>query len=618
MPSNRTTFFEVPDEDDNVTVLGSLVADKRDVFGPKAIFFLEDPCSHPYLARDLLAALDEHNSFGEISSDLTYANYGKSVRGFLKYCLSKQYPDSFRFRDVSLELLLDYRNYLRVTLSEFKGGYRRRLFGDLLRLLQAGQSLGLVSAEIQFPRNFAHIGDSDITQPYTAGEALDIEDACRNHIRALNARLDLGETLLQQGTDPQVPAARDPKTGRILAVPSEKKAWNQLPNLLWYVVHRMDGKFVKYTRKYGHSSFANATASGYRGQYTKQDVFSHLYPLTEDLIPFLVLLAKTTGRNESSLLGLRRDCLQELDGRYILWYRKERGGDRLYRKVISNDGPWGPVALIQALQRITSKLVRQAKPEFQDHLFLGLTIHGQGAEPVKPPDPSYLKYQMNREGGWCDESELFDETGRPIRISIRRMRVFYLTRRYKKHGQLARVTKDAAHRLSRTTVDYINNESTKHIHERAIENGIKAARQLAKPTVLKDENLSQAAEVLGTAETVAKKILRGEQDVFFASCRDFYNRPGGAPETPCDKPWGCFSCSNAIITRHILPRVIAFRDFLVTQKLELAIDDWMLKFGEVWQILTVAILPQFSLEAIAEAEEYAKNDKLYIPLSMKV
>ncbi|CAJ8262023.1 phage integrase [Burkholderia pseudomallei] len=618
MPSNRTTFDEVPDDNDNVAFLGSLVADRRETFGPKAIFFLDQPCSHPHLARDLLAALDEHVSFGEISSDATYANYGKAVRGLLQYCSARGYRDSLRMRDVDLEFLLDYRRHLRVRLSEFKSAYRRRLFGDLLRLLQAGQALGFVSEELQFPRNFTHVKDSDVTQPYTAGEALDIEDACRNHIQALNARLDLGETLLQQGKDPRAPAARDPQTGRILAVPFEQRAWNQLPNLLWYVVHEMGGTFIKYTSKHGHSSFTNATSHGWQGAHTKKDVFSHLYPLSEDLIPFLILLAKATGRNECSLTTLRRDCLQELNGRYILWYRKERGGDRLYRKVIANDSPWSPVALIQMLQRITSKLTTQAKSEHRDYLFLGLTIRGRGLDPVKPVDATYFKYQMNHEGGWCDQNELFDQAGRPLRISFRRLRVFYLTKRYKKHGQLGRVTRDAAHRLSRTTVSYVDNDSTKHVHEQAIENGIRAARQLAQPTVLETENIFEAAQALGVPESTVEKVVRGEQDVFFASCRDFYNRPGGLPDTPCDKPWGCFFCSNAIITRHVLPRVIAFRDFVLKQQLELSAQDWNLKFGEVWQILMVAVLPKFSPEAIAEAERQAVNEIFYIPLSVKV
>lgn len=81
-------------------------------------------------------------------------------------------------------------------------------------------------------------------------------------------------------------------------------------------------------------------------QYRKPDVYSLLYPLTWDLIPFIILLAKKTGRNESSILALKRDCLQEIDGRYVLWY-EERGGARRYSKPIDAEGPFSPVELIR-------------------------------------------------------------------------------------------------------------------------------------------------------------------------------------------------------------------------------------------------------------------------------
>lgn len=623
MGGNKITFEAVPESTNNVRVLGSLLFDKRNELGSGALLDLTGITMHQTLARDCIAALYEHASPDRIASGLSFGSYNTSIRELLDYCHnSAAVPNDVRMKDIDFEFLLGYRAHLKLALVEFKSEIRRRRFGNLLRLLQAGQAAGLTHSDFMPPRNFAFVDDGDITQPYTAGEGLDFEDASRTHIREVIARLERGKELLRVGINPKgLKPARNPVDGRIIKMADCDRPWIQPQNLLWYVVHVMKGRYLKRSELLagGHSSFNNSMMGVWGGVYRKKDLYSHLYPLAEDLIPFILLLAKKTGRNESSILSLQRDCLQEVDGRYFLWYQKARGSARLYKKVIDNIGQFSPVSLIRTLQQITEPLVRHTSPEDREKLFLGLTIDtSYGSEPVKSPDPSYIKYQMNREGGWCDQRELLDEHGRPLRVSLRRWRVFYLTNRYKKTGQLSKVSRDAAHTLGRTTVGYVNNESTKHLHERAVEAGIQCARSLSRPMVVVHDDPQAAAKLLGTDEAAATRILEGKQDVIFASCKDFYNRPGGQPNTRCDKPWLCFLCPNAIITRHVLPRVVAFRDFMLKQRDELISADWNAKFGESWHVLTHDVLPKFSPEAIAEAERLARDAVLYIPLALKV
>ena len=620
MANKLVTFDRVPEEAKNVTALGSLVFDMRDTIGSYAYMDLRATARHQLLARDFIAALYAHASPGRISSDYSVRQYTALIRELLEYCSTEAVPDDFRMADIGFNFLLDFRTYVRLVTVDFKTEVRRRAYGNLVRLLQAGGAIGLAHPDLQPPRNFRFVGDADVTQPYSAGEALDIEDACRCHIRELLARLAKGQELLKLGKNPRTRPERDPRTGKIVAKPPTERAWNQLPNLLWYVENCLDGRFLKRQEllAQGHSSFNNSIMGVWGGSFRKNDVYAHLYPLTEDLIPFVVLLAKATGRNESSIFGLHRKCLQELDnGRYVLWYEKNRGKDRRYKKIIRNDGAFSPVALIQTLQRITEPLVRHAALEHRDKLLLGLTIQGHGLDAVKPLDPSYVFFQMNGDGGWCDQRELVGEHGKPLRISFRRWRVFYLATKYVKHGQLSKVTRDAAHTIAKTTVPYLNNDSTKHLHERAIEDGIKSALAVVRPTVLVDDSPQYVAEALGVDNCVAAKVVSGEQDVFFASCKDFYNRPGGPVNTPCEKPWGCLLCSNAIITCHVLPRVLAFRNFMIQQRTELSGDDWNEKFGRPWHVITADIIPKFSAETISEAERSVDDETLYIPLALR-
>ncbi len=132
-----------------------------------------------------------------------------------------------------------------------------------------------------------------------------------------------------------------------------------------------------------------------------------------------------------------------------------------------------------------------------------------------------------------------------------------------------------------------------------------------------EQEIMLISENLRTGATEARRLIAGEQDVFVASCRDFYNRPDGPPDTPCDRPFACFSCRNAVWTGRILPRLIRFRDFLTEQRAHLPADEWQRRFGFPWRAITEAILPSFRPEIISLAEMAAQDEVLHIPATMK-
>lgn len=621
---SKVTFEAVPERPNTVRHIGSLVFDMRNELGHAAYFDLRQIERFTELARNFIACLYEHARPIRITTDISLLPYFATIVEFLEYCRDLNLPSTFKMNEISTDFLLAYRSHIKIKFGEHKSVVPRRRFGNLTRLLAVGVVIGLTSKTLEIPRNIKHISDSDITQPYTAAELLDLEDACRTHIREITNRLEKGKQLLAQGRDPRGKPAMDPTTGRIMRLKDEDRPWNKLPNLLWYVVNKMDGRYLdrKELIKQKHSSFNNSVMGVWRGPYRKPDVYSLLYPLVTDLIPFAILLAKTTGRNEASLLTLQRDCLEEIAGRHVLWYRKARGRDKLYKKTISNEGQFSPVQLIKVLLSITEPLVRFAAPEYQNYLLLGLTVKAAATrngrtDSVKPPEMSYFKFLMNQEGGWCEQRGILADNGDTLSISMRRLRVSYLTLRYRRTGQLAKVSRDAAHTIATTTVGYVNNDATKHIHEDAIEAGILRAREVSKITVIAEDSVSAAAEILDADSATVRRVLNGEQDVLFNSCRDYYNRPGGPPNTPCDQPWNCFSCPNTIITRHVLPRVMRLLEFIEEQRRELIETEWEEKFAGVHHTIKKDILPKFSAETIKEAMKLAQNEVFYIPLSFK-
>ncbi len=224
---------------------------------------------------------------------------------------------------------------------------------------------------------------------------------------------------------------------------------------------------------------------------------------------------------------------------------------------------------------------------------------------------------MNRPRGWTERNGLKDQHGKKLKMSAKSLRVSKLSANYRKDGNYKKTMRQAAHTLAETTVKhYLDNDSTKIIHDLAVTDGINALRAVSRPIVLPTDDVEAAANALNLPKTKARQILNGKPDVFIAACRDFLNKPGGEPDTPCDEPWGCLVCSNAVVTRHILPRLIAFRDFLIGEQQEDA-EAFIVKFGDALEIIRREILPLFQASVIGEAERYAANGDFYIPIHFK-
>src|SRR5690606_23331327 len=142
MTTKRVTFDKLSDLESNVHHLGSLCFDKRDELGPQAYIDLRNSASYPHLARDFIAALYEHTSPSTMTSDLSLGAYRTLIGCFQKYCVTANIPFNFRMKDIDSAVLEAYKAYLAEALSSHKAQRRRRRYGDLLRLIAAGQALG--------------------------------------------------------------------------------------------------------------------------------------------------------------------------------------------------------------------------------------------------------------------------------------------------------------------------------------------------------------------------------------------------------------------------------------------------------------------------------------------
>lgn len=415
----------------------------------------------------------------------------------------------------------------------------------------------------------------------------------------------------------------------------KNEGWYRIENTLWFIENILNGRYLARSDKEaipGLRQFNNVMNGGCRREYThlgnRRGVYGYLYPTPEDLIPFLILILRRTGRNLSSILCLKRDCLlNEFEGSVKLQYRKERGSGRTFTKRIDSEGYFSTRNLIELVLELTEPLVKFQDPLKQDDLFIGLSVDATSS-PIDTLEESYTLFSMNNElkgYRWCFSRNLKSDEGGFFKMSSRRMRVSYMSRRYVRAGSLAKISKDARHKRLDTTVNsYINKPELKKLHESSVITSIN--KIVGRATTFSSNVIGDKEnEIMMSGDPHAPAVPNDrkdrEKDVFFATCKDFYNDPNGEKNTPCKRPFGCINgkdgngCSNAaFISRH-LPRLVALDLYLLDQRKIMLKDDWEQSIGHIHTILGKHIFSKFSDRAMNEAKELANKQKFYMPMS---
>lgn len=142
---------------------------------------------------------------------------------------------------------------------------------------------------------------------------------------------------------------------------------------------------------------------------------------------------------------------------------------------------------------------------------------------------------------------------------------------------------------------------------------------LAPPVVLSDDgDRLDGGQAALTVREIAS-ALSGEQDVWLASCRDFFASPfARKPGAACPVPaWGCLECPNAVFTSRHLPSLLSFLDFLERQREEYPAAEWAARFGLAWDRIVHGVRARFSTRQISTAQAIAEGggDRLLLPPS---
>jgi hypothetical protein len=350
---------------------------------------------------------------------------------------------------------------------------------------------------------------------------------------------------------------------------------------------------------------------GAPNEHLAEELHSRRYLTGDDIIPFLVLLALETGLEIECCKTLTTDCLRNPSaGTVEIAYLKRRARGAEHKHLRARDGSsTTPGGLIRKLIELTAAARRH-------HPSASLWVYhdvGRFFAGIRQPRATI--------DAWTRRHGILDDTGRPLRLVLSRLRKTHKALWYlKTEGHVARFA--VGHTPEVAARHYADVLALRPLHEATVAEAFREAVTLAAmPIVLTPEqeeawraDPGHAAEVPGGADPAA--LLDGEQDIWLASCAGFYASPHGSPGAPCPLPfWGCLECPNAVITARKLPAIVSFLDFIEDQRRALPAGDWAVKFGRAHARIMTDVLPAFGSGVVAEARRRlaAEPASLYLP-----
>jgi hypothetical protein len=461
-----------------------------------------------------------------------------------------------------------------------------------LRTIDAGKP-GLLDEKLRTRLRYTSAGPLGRSTPrdaYSSFVAKQLRDAARADVQAIMRRLKSPPTI----------ANVDPLLQRCLEQAS--------------AVVEAEGR-ISHTHVTIKSFYRRFHALGLDDGAPIHDLHARHHLMAADVIPFFVLLGLETGLEPECLKTLRSDCLRNpASGTVEVEYLKRRARGAEWKRLRVRDGASStPGGLIRTVIELTA-MARRHKPT--DSLWLYFHC-GRFIDRMLSPQCMLAL--------WVKTHSIVDDAGRPLHLLLSRLRKTHKALWYAKtQGEMARFA--VGHSQEVAARHYADLPSLRRLHERAIADGLgdalssALAPRVLTPTEERAARADPAVLALPITNTAARRLLSGKQDVWLASCSGFHKSPFAAEGEPCPDPfWGCLECPNAVITARKLPAIIAFLEFIIARRADMAEADWHAKFGRPWTRITQQILPAFPDAVITEARESAGRleHAPYLPLEAR-
>lgn len=480
---------------------------------------------------------------------------------------------------------------------------------------------------------------------FSNAERLGLRDAARADIRKLEARLDRGHRLLEQGADPR----------------TDPGGWRVLPNLVWAAHHRiltvqdLKPHLLKHNRSVV-AAWPEELRELAASMYPRVDVHALvqsvgrlLFPSEIDLIPYFVLLLLEADCTPEEIHDLALEDIEFTDGGVRLVQTKLRahyvrprlhldqqhladeqdavdeqdGADVGQALDFAGNGQWDVPGLLRRVQAVT----RPARSVFGDSEWLWLAVECRRKTAL---DAAVAEFKTNhrRFSNWIaahaqdtpplvitmpHEVRRLRKTARTARVAALGGTVSDLAgdqhsvevfRGHYAHGTTAHVlSARAINRAQQWVFDKITGGKPLFIPE-------DAEARLGEPAV---------AEAAGMTAQEGAAMQAGEMDMGLSNCRNPYNSeftPGGKL---CHvRPAMCMLCGNAVVFTSQIPRLLMFAEHIDRQRIVLDPPRWQATWGAQSAALE-QLFAEVGEAQVAKARQQIIDEKLVLdlPLGMR-
>ena len=301
-----------------------------------------------------------------------------------------------------------------------------------------------------------------------------------------------------------------------------------------------------------------------------EQTYYRIYPNTDDLLPFIVLLTCLTGWNAGVVTGLKADCLISADkGKIgVETFKARRGGKAHETLYVRDGGLKTPGGVIRAVLDITSRYRdRMNEPQ----LFL---CAGNGIERSVSTTEICRKITMDK---FVNSYNLKDNVGKTLHLQLTRLRKTVKLQEYVETNGVVSLMK--GHSATVAARHYANLPQSIELHLNALTGAI--------------------GTVLEVTQTPAPAI---EEQTLVAGCKDKMDSPYTPKGQTClANPAFCFTCPNAHISLDNLPGVLTYVDYMVGQSVKLEPTEWVDVYGANWIRIHGHILPHFNAAQVETA-----------------
>lgn len=322
----------------------------------------------------------------------------------------------------------------------------------------------------------------------------------------------------------------------------------------------------------------------------------------------LIILGLATGRNQQPLLELRRDSLRKhpLPDRELLVTFKRRGYSTHSSSVRSSPPPNAETEInaipatigdhIRFLADYTAPLAADADARERDYVFLWRKTRCQDRGKIAQLDRVNATKALE---AFVKRHALLDDRGRPLKVTLGRLRPTFADNIYRRTGDIRRVQQALGHASVQTTMQRYTNVPFEAERDHAIVLDSMVSRFTR--FVIDGRVLLAADGQIPLADV--HNLLAEGYATGVARCKN----PFRESESLCMRFFHCFRCPGMVVFEDDLWRLFSFYYCLLKERHKINPPNWEKLYGPIIRRIDRDIASQFRPEIVAEARRQAQE-----------